>query len=145
MFFLGGGGTELLSAQWSATSVASQRFQVPEYEVSVAGLPRGVRMKEFDFGLYELLPASTPAPGIWLDLDVGIRDETWGERPLALVVPRPGESVDEAEIKHLVCGYVERGLLPRYSVPNRVVAVEALVRTSVGKYDKKVLRQRYAG
>lgn len=76
---------------------------------------------------------------------IGIRDETWGERPLALVVPRPGESVDEAEIKHLVCGYVERGLLPRYSVPNRVVAVEALVRTSVGKYDKKVLRQRYTG
>jgi fatty-acyl-CoA synthase len=76
---------------------------------------------------------------------IGIRDETWGERPLALVVPRPGESIDEAEIKHLVFGYVERGLLPRYSVPNRVVAVEALVRTSVGKYDKKVLRQRYTG
>jgi hypothetical protein len=75
VFFLGGGGTELLSAQWSATSVASQRFQVPEYEVSVAGLPRGVRMKEFDFGLYELLPASAPAPGIWFDLDVGIRDD----------------------------------------------------------------------
>ena len=58
---------------------------------------------------------------------------------------RPGESVDEAEIKHLVGRYVERGLLPRYSVPNRVLAVEALARTSVGKFDKKVLRQRYAG
>ena len=41
--------------------------------------------------------------------------------------------------------FLQRGLLPRYSVPNRVVAVEALVRTSVGKYDKKVLRQRYTG
>jgi fatty-acyl-CoA synthase len=76
---------------------------------------------------------------------IGVRDDTWGERPLALVVARPGESVDEAEIKHLVGGYVERGLLPRYSVPNRVVAVEALARTSVGKYDKKELRQRYTG
>ncbi len=75
---------------------------------------------------------------------IGIRDETWGERPLALVVARPGESVDEAEIKRLVCRYIECGLLPRYSVPNRVLAVEALARTSVGKYDKRVLRQRYA-
>ena len=32
-------------------------------------------MKEFDFGLYELLPAAAPAPGIWFDLDVGIRDD----------------------------------------------------------------------
>jgi fatty-acyl-CoA synthase len=76
---------------------------------------------------------------------IGVRDDTWGERPLALVVPRPGESVDEADIKLLVTGYVERGLLPRYSVPNRVLAVEALARTSVGKLDKRVLRQRYAG
>jgi fatty-acyl-CoA synthase len=76
---------------------------------------------------------------------IGVRDDTWGERPLALVVPRPGVSVDEAEIKRLVGGYVERGLLPRYSVPNRVLEVEALARTSVGKLDKRVLRQRYAG
>ena len=76
---------------------------------------------------------------------IGVQDATWGERPLALVVARPGESVDESEIKHLVGGYVERGLLPSYSVPNRVLAVEALVRTSVGKYDKRALRQRYAG
>jgi hypothetical protein len=74
VFFLGGGGTELLSPRWSAASVASQRFQVPEYEVSTAGLPRHVRMKEFDFGLYELLPASAP-PSVEFDLDVGIRDD----------------------------------------------------------------------
>jgi fatty-acyl-CoA synthase len=76
---------------------------------------------------------------------IGVRDDTWGERPLALVVPRPGESVDEADIKQLITGFVERGLLPRYSVPNRVLEVEALARTSVGKLDKRLLRQRYAG
>jgi fatty-acyl-CoA synthase len=75
---------------------------------------------------------------------IGIRDATWGERPLALVVARPGESADEAELKRLVGGYVERGLLPRYSVPSRVLAVEELARTSVGKYDKRALRERYA-
>jgi fatty-acyl-CoA synthase len=75
---------------------------------------------------------------------IGVSDETWGERPLALVVARPGATIDEAEIKRMVGGYAERGLLPRYAIPNRVLAVEALAKTSVGKYDKKLLRERYA-
>ena len=74
VYFLGGGGTDLLSRQWTARSVASQRFQVPEYESAFNAYPRGVRRKEFDFGLYELLPA-VDSPGIWFDLDVGIRDD----------------------------------------------------------------------
>jgi hypothetical protein len=46
---------------------------VPEYESVVNAFPRYVRRKEFDFGLYELLPA---APGAGpFDLDVGIRDD----------------------------------------------------------------------
>ena len=74
VYFLGGGGTELLSRQWTARSVASQRFQIPEYESTFNAYPRAVRRKEFDFGLYELLAAEA-APGIWFDLDVGIRDD----------------------------------------------------------------------
>jgi len=75
---------------------------------------------------------------------IGVSDATWGERPLALVVARAGQPIDEADIKRLVGDYVERGLLPRYSVPNRVLAVEALAKTSVGKLDKKVLRESCA-
>ena len=74
VYFLGGGGTDLLSRQWTATSVASQRFQVPEYEVSAKGFPRTIRMKEFDFGLYELRPAALE-PGTSFDLDIGMRDD----------------------------------------------------------------------
>jgi hypothetical protein len=74
VLFLGGGGTDLLSNRWTARAVASQRFQVPEYESSLNAFPRGVRKKEFDFGLYEVLPPSSAA-GLWFDLDVGTRDD----------------------------------------------------------------------
>jgi hypothetical protein len=74
VYFLGGGGTDLLSRHWSATPITSQRFQVPEYESAWNAYPRVIRRKEFDFGLYELLAGSDgPEPGF--DLDVGIRDD----------------------------------------------------------------------
>lgn len=74
VYFLGGGGTALLSKRWSASPVVSDRFQVPEYASTVNAYPRGVRQKEFDFGLYELLPP-TGITDMWFDLDVGIRDD----------------------------------------------------------------------
>jgi hypothetical protein len=74
VYFLGGGGTELLSRRWTAKAVSSDRFQVPEYESTVNAYPRFVRRKEFDFGLYELLPATGEADAPF-DLDVGIRDD----------------------------------------------------------------------
>jgi fatty-acyl-CoA synthase len=83
-------------------------------------------------------------PGVAECAVIGIADSTWGERPLALVVACGGQSVDEAEIKRLVGDRVDRGLLPPYSVPNRVLSVDELAKTSVGKVDKKALRQRYA-
>ena len=74
VYFLGGGGTELLSSLWSARAVSSQRFQIPEFESAFNAYPRVVRQKEFDFGLYELLPPAAGS-GSSFDLDVGIRDD----------------------------------------------------------------------
>ena len=74
VYFLGGGGTALLSRRWSASPVMSERFQLPEYESSFNAYPREVRRKEFDFGLYALLPP-TDTPDMWFDLDVGVRDD----------------------------------------------------------------------
>jgi hypothetical protein len=74
VYFLGGGGTELLSRYWTAASVSSQRFQVQEYESSTT-YPRSVRRKEFDFGLYELRPPPQGDTPPMLDLDVGIDDD----------------------------------------------------------------------
>ena len=77
-------------------------------------------------------------PGVGECAVVGVPDEKWGERPVALVV-KSGE-VDEDSIKALVADYADKGVISRYGIPDRVVFVEALPRTSVGKLDKKKMR-----
>ena len=69
---------------------------------------------------------------------VGVPDEKWGERPVALVV-KNGD-VDEDSIKALVADYAEKGVISRYGIPDRVIFVDELPRTSVGKLDKKKMR-----
>lgn len=66
---------------------------------------------------------------------VGIQDDTWLERPLACV-QAADESVTVEELKaHLLA----QGFL-RWWVPDEIVFVAAIPKTSVGKYDKKVIR-----
>lgn len=76
---------------------------------------------------------------------IGIPDAKWGERPMAMVVTRPGyaEKVTEDAIKELVMEHASRGIISKWAVPERVLFVETLDKTSVGKLDKKVLRQKY--
>ena len=76
VLFIGGGGTDLLSHRYDVRPLASERFQVPEYESAYNSYPRGVRRKEFEFGVYEFL-ATPPrdTTGLWFDLDVGVRDD----------------------------------------------------------------------
>jgi len=76
---------------------------------------------------------------------IGVQDARWGERPLAIVVAKPGETptLTEESLKRHVLGYCERGLLPKYAVPERFLLVPAIEKTSVGKLDKKLLRQKY--
>ncbi|MEQ7124350.1 long-chain fatty acid--CoA ligase [Actinopolymorpha sp. B11F2] len=70
---------------------------------------------------------------------VGVPDERWGERPLATVVVRTGESVTAEQLRDFLVGQV-----PRWQLPERWSFVAEVPKTSVGKFDKKVLRQRYA-
>jgi len=83
-------------------------------------------------------------PGVSEVAVIGKPDEKWGERPLALIVLK-GESagqVTERDIQAHVKAVVERGVISKWAVPD-VRFVDALERTSVGKLDKKVLRQKY--
>lgn len=74
VYFLGGGGTDLLTARLSAIPIASDRFQVPEYESRLNALPSGVRQKEFEFGVYRLALSSEPHYGP-VHLTIGGEDD----------------------------------------------------------------------
>jgi hypothetical protein len=74
ILFLGSGGTDLLSKFLSATALTSDQFRIPEYESPLNAYPRAVRYKEFDFGLYELSPASD-APSGPVDVAIGTLDD----------------------------------------------------------------------
>ena len=70
---------------------------------------------------------------------VGVPDEKWQERPLAIVVVRDGANADAAAMRQWLA---ER--IAQWQLPERWAFVEAVPRTSVGKFDKKVVRQQYA-
>ena len=73
VLFLGGGGTDLLSSQWSVTPLSSERFRVPEYESARNAYPRFVEFKDFEYTLYAFGPAATgPADA---GLDIGVNDD----------------------------------------------------------------------
>ena len=71
---------------------------------------------------------------------IGMPDPKWTERPVALVIVKDDRSVDEAGIKAHLHQFAAQGLISKYGVPERVVFVGALPRTSVGKLDKKLMR-----
>jgi fatty-acyl-CoA synthase len=78
------------------------------------------------------------APGVQLACAVGVPHAKWGERPLLLVLPKPGESpTKQAILDHLCCSCA------KWQLPDEVIFVDALPLTAAGKFDKKVLRAKY--
>jgi fatty-acyl-CoA synthase len=76
---------------------------------------------------------------------IGVKDDKWGERPMALVVLKTGRDGTLAadDLKAFVKTYAERGIISKFGVPQDIVFVEALIKTSVGKLNKKALREAY--
>jgi fatty-acyl-CoA synthase len=83
-------------------------------------------------------------PGVAEAAVIGVADPKWTERPLAVVVAKPGEQLRPTEIEARLVDLASSGAISRYAVPQQIVLVDTLPRTSVGKVDKKVLRARYA-
>ena len=71
---------------------------------------------------------------------VGLPDEKWGEVVVAAVVRRPGASLDQAAVLALF-----DGRLARYKHPRRVVFVESLPKSAIGKVQKVELRRLLEG
>lgn len=71
---------------------------------------------------------------------ISIPDEKWTERPMAVVVAAPQAGVVSAEeiIDHLAKQF------PRYWLPEKIAVVQSLPKTTVGKFDKKMLRHMYS-
>jgi fatty-acyl-CoA synthase len=71
---------------------------------------------------------------------IGVPHPKWAERPLACVVVKPGEELTKDEVlAHL------EGRVARWWLPDDVVFVEEIPKTSVGKFSKKDLRDRFSG
>lgn len=70
---------------------------------------------------------------------VGVPDDRWQERPLASVVVRDGAETTAEELREFLAGRVAG-----WQVPERWAFITEVPKTSVGKFDKKVLRRRYA-
>ncbi|MET9253789.1 long-chain fatty acid--CoA ligase [Streptomyces sp. NPDC003717] len=72
---------------------------------------------------------------------VAVPDDKWGERPLATVVLREGATTDFTALRAFLA---EEGGIAKWQLPERWTVVETVPKTSVGKFDKKVLRRQYA-
>jgi fatty-acyl-CoA synthase len=82
-------------------------------------------------------------PGVSEAAVISVPDPKWTERPLAIVVAKEGCSVTDCEIKAGLQDYACKGVISRYAVPDQIVFVSELPRTSVGKLDKKLLREQF--
>lgn len=73
---------------------------------------------------------------------IGIADDRWGERPVAVVVARAAtvDHLDAAALRQHLAAFVLAGQIPKYAVPERFEFVASIPKTSVGKIDKKHLR-----
>jgi fatty-acyl-CoA synthase len=85
-------------------------------------------------------------PGVAEAAVVGVPDEKWGERPVALIVPRAGvgHTIDDDELRTFLGQFVDNGLISRWAIPDRFYIVEQIPKTSVGKIDKKAIRPSLA-
>jgi fatty-acyl-CoA synthase len=70
---------------------------------------------------------------------IGVPHPRWSERPLACVVPAAGAELDKEEVLAYLAGKVAK-----WQLPDDVVFIDEVPKTSVGKFSKKTLRDRFA-
>ncbi len=71
---------------------------------------------------------------------IGVPNERWDERPVACVVKKPDREVTKEELIEFLAPK-----FPKWWLPDDVVFVQEIPKTSVGKFDKKVMREDFKG
>ncbi len=75
---------------------------------------------------------------------IGVSDDKWGEKPLALIVLNgEGEQPKEKDIINHVKSFIDKGLMTKLALLMKVEYVETIDKTSVGKINKKELRKKH--
>ena len=75
---------------------------------------------------------------------VGVEDDKWGERPLALIVKDAANDLSDKEILLHAKEFIKKGIMAREGMLLKIKFVESIDKTSIGKVDKKELRRKYA-
>ena len=78
-------------------------------------------------------------PAVFESAVIAVPDDRWQERPLCCVVLRPGATASAEELRDFLAQRVAKWWLPE-----RWCFIDVVPKTSVGKFDKKVLRAQYA-
>ena len=76
---------------------------------------------------------------------IGIKDVKWGERPIIIVAKIVTENAEDItkRIKERISNEIEKGLLSKWAMPDKIEYVKEIEKTSVGKVNKKLLREKY--
>jgi len=84
-------------------------------------------------------------PGVSEVAVIGKPHERWGERPLAIIVPKPDykDKLSDDDIREHLMKYVKEGRIPKWWIPDYYEFVDELPKTGTGKINKRELRAKY--
>ncbi len=87
----------------------------------------------------------TQCTGVLEAAVIGVKDDRWGERPLGLVVTDTtiANAPDDTIIKAHLKVFADKGIISKYAIPEKILSIDKLPKTSVGKINKKELREKY--
>jgi fatty-acyl-CoA synthase len=74
---------------------------------------------------------------------IAIPDEKWSERPLACIVFKPGQALDAGRLDAALADHLLGHGFARWQLPDRYEMIDAVPRTSTGKFWKLKLRERF--
>ncbi|MGC9134843.1 long-chain-fatty-acid--CoA ligase [Caldisphaera sp.] len=85
-------------------------------------------------------------PGVSMVAVIAAKHEKWIERPVALIVPKKGweNKITTEEINNfLIQNFVNKGVMSKWWLPEKVVVVNEIPLSSTGKANKRILREQY--